>query len=703
MTRQRARFSLIVLLLVCSASARNAGSPRVLLGFENASAEFAWEKLFLAVPDPQRAEEEMKVLSAEPHPAGSVQDRKTADYVARKFREAGLDTSIVEYRAWMNYPAEVSVDVVAPVDVHMHGPTPEPVDGENVRDRGHILPPFNGYSPSGDAEADVVYANYGRPEDFDKLHELGIDVRGKIVVIRYGEIFRGAKVFLAQERGAAAVLLYSDPMDDGFFKGDAYPNGPWRPSSAVQRGTVEYGFEHPGDPTTPGFASLPSLPLSKRVPPESNADIPRIPVTPLSAHDMQPILENLHGPTSPRGWQGALPFTYHIGPGPVRVKLHLKQEYAYRPIWNVIGKIPGMEYPNELVLAGNHRDAWVYGAVDPVSGTIAMLEAVHGLGELLKAGWRPKRTIIIASWDAEEQGLIGSTEWAEEHEAELQNAVAYFNVDLGAYGPNFRASATPSLKHFVRDITRSVPNPKGGSLYESWSGSNRMNSPATSGGYDVALGDLGSGSDYTVFIDHLGIPSTDVRSTGDYGVYHSAFDNYDWFRRFGDTSFTYSQELSRVLGLEVLRMAEADILPYDYEAYGNEITVYLKNAERSAHDAFEERSPSFVEVDAAAARFTQAGRALAIEAKTATKPSQLNKILIRTERSLLLPDGLPRRPWFKHAIFAPSELKVYSAAVLPGITEGIERQDLELTRFQIEQLTTTLNRAAETMESYRPR
>ena len=273
------------------------------------------------------------------------------------------------------------------------------------------------------------------------------------------------------------------------------------------------------------------------------------------AHDAQPILEHLDGQASPRGWQGALPFTYHVGPGPVRVKLHLKQEYAYRSIWNVIGKIPGTQYPNEWVIAGNHRDAWVYGAVDPVSGTIAMLETVHGIGELLRAGWRPKRTVIIASWDAEEQGLIGSTEWAEEHEAELQSAVAYFNTDLGAYGPNFRASATPSLKRFVRDVTRSVPNPKGGTLYDSWSGSGRMNSPATSGGYDVALGDLGSGSDYTVFIDHLGIPATDVRSTGDYGVYHSAFDNYDWYRRFGDTDFLYSQELSRVFGLEILRMA----------------------------------------------------------------------------------------------------------------------------------------------------
>jgi len=702
MSSQRARLALIVLFLASSAFPRTSETPVLLSGFENPAPELRWEKVFLAVPDPRLAEEEMKFLAAEPHPAGSPQDHKTAEYVARKFREAGLETSIVEYRVWMNYPAEISVDVVAPSRVHMHGPTPEPVDGENVHERAHILAGFNGYSPSGDVEADIVYANYGRPEDFDKLHELGVDVHGKIVMIRYGEIFRGAKVFVAQERGAAAVILYSDPMDDGFFKGDAYPKGPWRPPDSVQRGTVEFGFEHPGDPTTPGFASLPSLPLSRRVQPEANADIPGIPVTPLSAHDAQPILENLAGQSSPQGWQGALPFTYHVGPGPVRVKLHLKQDYAYRTIWNVIGRIPGTQYPNEWVIAGNHRDAWVYGAVDPVSGTAAMLEAVHGIGEVLKEGWRPKRTIVFASWDAEEQGLIGSTEWAEEHEAELQNAVAYFNTDLGAYGPNFRASATPSLKRFVRDVTKSVPSPKGGTLYESWSGSTHMNSPASSGGYDVALGDLGSGSDYTVFIDHLGIPSTDVRSTGDYGVYHSAYDNYEWFRRFGDTTFVYSQELSRVFGLEVLRMSSADILPYDYESYGDEIGAYLKTAEKKSQDAFGEKSPSFNDADAAAVRFTAAARKVTDTPTSWGHAAQLNRILMQTERALLLTNGLPRRPWFKHSIFAPSELKVYSAAVLPGITEAIDRRDVELTRAQLAELTHALSRAAQLMENYRP-
>ncbi|HLH09286.1 MAG TPA: M28 family peptidase [Terriglobales bacterium] len=488
MSFQRAGLAAFAFLIVGAAFARNPRHAFPLLGFQDAAAELHWEHIFLEAPNRQRAEEHMKVLAAEPHPAGSPEDRKTADYVAHKFREAGLETSIVEYRVWMNYPAEVSVDVTAPAAVHMHGPTPEEVDGNYVRDRTRILPAFNAYSASGDVDADVVYANYGRPEDIDKLREMGIDCRGKIVVMRYGEIFRGAKVWLAQENGAAGVILYSDPIDDGYFKGDVYPNGPWRPSQGVQRGTVEFGFEYPGDPTTPGFASLPSLPDSKRVPPASNPDVPHIPVTPLSAHDIQPILANLDGQASPRGWQGALPFTYHIGPGPVRVKLHVKENSGYHTIWNVIGTIRGTQYPGETVIAGNHRDAWVYGAVDPVSGTVAMLEAVHGFGDLLKAGWHPRRTIIFASWDAEEQGLIGSTEWAEEHATDLQNAVAYFNTDVGAFGPNFRASATPSLKRFLCDITRAVPSPKGGSLYENWSGSNHVTSPANGSGYDVALG-----------------------------------------------------------------------------------------------------------------------------------------------------------------------------------------------------------------------
>src|SRR5258708_17643311 len=461
----------------------------------------------------------------------------------------------------MNRPSEISVTVTAPPNVKMNVPRPEHVDGDPLADNPKVVMPFNGSSPSGDVEAEVVYANYGRPEDFKKLEELKVDVRGKIVLVRYGENFRGVKSFVAEEHGAAAVIIYSDPGNDGYFKGDAYPKGPWRPDTGVQRGSIQYIFKYPGDPTTPGFASVVGLPDSARVTPERATDMPKIPTTPISYRDARPILENLAGPESPREWQGALPFTYHIGPGPVRVKIHLKQDYRYWTIWNVIGKIPGAKYPNEWVVLGNHRDAWVYGAVDPNSGTAAMLETVKGLGELLKQGWRPDRTIIFGSWDAEEEGLIGRTEFGEEHDHDISsNAVAYFNLDVAVSGPNFNAQAVPSLKGFVREVTRQVPSPKGGTVYEVWKEQREKTArqepdptqnrvPNAKVENDVPVGDLGSGSDYSVFIQHLGVPSADMTSSGPYGVYHSTFDDFTWFKKFGDPTFVYEQQMPRVFGL----------------------------------------------------------------------------------------------------------------------------------------------------------
>src|ERR1700734_417562 len=462
------------LVLLCFSSSGVSGaapasaSAQPIFGFRDASAENTTEARFLAVPDPKLAEEHLRTLTQAPHMAGTPEDKATADYVAQKFREAGLDTEIVEYKVWINYPSEISVDVTAPAGVEMHGPTREHVDGDPYDNDPRVVMPFNGMSPSGDVEAEVIYANYGTPEDFERLEKLKIDVRGKIVLVRYGQNFRGVKEFIAQEHGAAGVIIYSDPFDDGWRRGDKYPAGPWRPDTGVQRGSVGYMFEFPGDPTTQGFASLPSLPEGKRVSPEKSAQMPKIPVTPLSYHDASPILQYLDGPDSPREWQGALPFTYHVGPGPVRVKMHLKQDYQFRTLWDVIGRVRGSELPGEWVIAGNHRDAWVYGAVDPNSGTAAMLEAVHGVGELLKSGWKPKRTMVFASWDGEEEGLMGSTEWAEQNAAELASAAAYFNVDVAVSGPKFGASSVPSLKQFLRDVTKAVPSPKGGTVYEAW-------------------------------------------------------------------------------------------------------------------------------------------------------------------------------------------------------------------------------------------
>ncbi|MGA3209891.1 MAG: M28 family metallopeptidase [Terriglobales bacterium] len=707
--------AIVSLLTLTLAAAQNDTRP--IFGFRNPGPERDREKQFLAVPDAKLAEQHLKALSAAPHVAGTPEDRQTAEYVAGRFRAAGLETEIVTYRVWMNYPAEISVDVVAPAGITMHGPTREHLEGGGKDpDRGdpRIVLPFSGDSPGGDMEGEVVYVNYGRPEDFQALKDHGIDVRGKILLARYGQNYRGVKVFLAQKYGAAGVLLYSDPIDDGWSKGDMYPKGPWRPDTAVQRGSIGYMFEFPGDPTTPGIASTADLSDALRTPPEQSAAMPRVPTTPLSYRDAQPILEHLAGATALRDWQGALPFTYHLGPGPVRVRMHLKQDYAYREIWNVIGKVRGSEAPDEWVIAGNHRDAWVYGAVDPGSGTAAMLESVHGIGELLKSGWRPQRTILFASWDGEEQGLVGSTEWAEQNAPSLANAVAYFNTDVAVSGPNFGASAVPSLKQFVRDVTESVPGAKGGTVYDDWRATSEKNAkepshssqettrrrPAMAAKAVVPVGDLGSGSDYVAFLEHLGVPSTDIGSSGPYGVYHSAFDSFNWFKKFADPDFVYEQQQARVMGLEILRMADADVLPYDYEAYGREIHAYLETAKKRADQRFATGTLRFGAALAAADRLISAGAAMKrMQTNSKHEAASLNQALLQAERAFLLPEGLPHRPWYKHSIYAPGEYTGYAAAILPGVTESVEEGNVTLAGEQLQMVTAAIECVARDLQT----
>jgi N-acetylated-alpha-linked acidic dipeptidase len=713
-------------------TAKPAEGP--IFGFRDFTAQRQLEQKFIAVPDPKLAQQHLKTLTAAPHMAGTPEDRKTAEYVAERFREAGLETRVEEYKVWINYPVEMDVRMTAPAGVVMHGPTREHVEGDPFQDDPRVVMPFNGSSPSGDVEAEVVYANYGSPDDLKRLKQLGVDVKGKILLVRYGQNFRGVKSFVAQENGAAGVIIYSDPIDDGYFKGDIYPKGPYRPATGVQRGSVQYMFEYPGDPTTPGIASVPDLPESKRTPPAKAANMPQIPTLPISYQDAQPILANLGGPQSPREWQGALPFTYHVGAGPAKVKMHLKQDYQYRTIWDVIGIVRGAESPNEWVVAGNHRDAWVYGAVDPNSGTAAMLEAVHGLGALLKSGWKPKRTIVFGSWDAEEQGLIGSTEFAERYEKELANAAAYFNMDVAVAGPNFGSSAVPSLKQFVRDVTKSVPSPKGGTVYDAWlaesesakktaaagspavvAPSSAISTPATAANpdaatrrttpveqqpqtQDVSVGNLGSGSDYTPFLQHLGIPATDIGSGGPYGVYHSVFDNYAWFEKFGDPTFVYEQQMARVFGLQILRMANADVLPYDYEQYGKEIATYIATAEKRAQQTGV-KNVNFAVATAAAHRFQAAGKRISdVQHDANADAAKLNAALRGAERALLT-EGLPNRTWFKHAVYAPGEYTGYAAVVIPGVNEAIDKNNNTRLDEQLAILAKSLDRAAATLEA----
>jgi N-acetylated-alpha-linked acidic dipeptidase len=688
-------------MAVLSTMAQTA--PASVFGYRDFTAESKIEQQFLAVPDAKLAGEHLKTLTAEPHIASSPEDHKTAEYVAEKFRAAGLETEIVPYRVLMNQPKVVKVEAYdANGKLLMSGPTREHVEGDPGQDDPRVVMPFNGSSGSGDVTGDVVYANYGRLEDFDQLAAQHVDLHGKIVLVRYGSNFRGVKVYIAQLRGAAGVLIYSDPEDDGYYKGDPYPLGPWRPETGVQRGSVQFLFQYPGDPETPGVASTLDLPDAARGPQEGNQ--PHIISIPISYHDASPILQALKGPGAPQGWQGALPFRYHVGPGGVKVHLVSQQDYQRRIIWDVIGKVKGSQYPDDQVVVGNHRDAWVYGAVDPNSGTAAMLESVHGVGALLKQGWRPKRTIVFCSWDAEEEGLIGSTEWVEQHAKTLERAVAYFNVDVAVAGPNFSASAVPSLKQFVRELTHSVPSPMGATVYDQWKnehqeGNEHRASNAPNEDEDVHVGDLGSGSDFTPFLQHVGVPSTDIGSTGPYGVYHSTFDDYAWYIQNADPSFVYLQEMARVLGLEALRMADSDVLPYDYVSYARAIDSYIVAARRRAADEGM-TSLDFATAEIAAGRFVAAGqRVHELQTAGTSDAGKLNQALREAETALVSEAGLPNRPWYKHTIYAPGQFTGYAAVVIPGVNEAIDAKDANRAAQQLTVLTQALDRAAHTLDT----
>jgi N-acetylated-alpha-linked acidic dipeptidase len=714
--------------------------PQQVFGYRDFTQQAKWDNAFLAVPDAKLAGQHLKTLTSAPHWASSPEDYKTALYVAEKFKAAGLDTEIVPYKVLLNKPIKIIIEAF---DTNgnkiMSGPAREHVDptkygGDPFQDDPRIFPAFSGSSPSGDITAEVVYANYGTLADFQQLTKMGISVKDKIVLVRYGENYRGIKTYIAQQFGAKGVLIYSDPADDGYFRGDVYPKGPYRPETAVQRGSIQFMPIYPGDPTTPGIASTLDLPDSRRIPIDKlQSNQASIPTNPLSYGDAAPILKALGGAESPRDWQGALPFTYHLGPGKVTVHMHLEQDIALRTIWDVIGKIPGTDNADDWVVAGNHRDAWVYGAVDPNSGTAAMLEAVHGLGDLLKQGWKPRRTIVVGSWDAEEEGLMGSTEWAEQHEQVLSHAVAYFNTDMGVSGPHFDAAAVPSLKQFVREVTKEVPSPKGGTVYDQWK-TDQASNPTHRGGMDmdddlassatphtleapllhaarqaihtpknspeveVRIGTLGSGSDYTPFIQHLGIPSTDISSEGPYGVYHSTFDDYTWFTKFADPTFVYEQQQARVFGLEVLHMADADVLPYDYGLYGKEVISYVEAAKN--HATAEGLHLDFTAALAAAHRFAAAGTAIhSMQNAPPADPLTLNVALRAAEEALLNPAGLPRRSWFKHTIYAPGEFTGYAAVVIPGVNEAIDASDTPRAQAQLTALTQALDRSATILDA----
>jgi N-acetylated-alpha-linked acidic dipeptidase len=540
----------------------------------------------------------------------------------------------------------------------------------------------------------VVYVNYGSPADHDRLTQMGLSVEGKIALVRYGGAFRGLKVKEAQDRGALGVLIYSDPVDDGYMKGDVYPDGPMRPPSSIQRGSVQYLSQQPGDPSTPG--GVPSTASAKRLTRDQMTNVPRIPSLPIAYREAEKILRKLGGARVPDEWQGGLPFAYHVGPGLAAVDMRVDMDEGLKPIFNVIATIRGTG--DEVVVVGNHRDAWTPGAVDPNSGTASLLEAARALGAAMKAGWRPKRTILLASWDAEEYGLVGSTEWAEEHAAMLtEKAVAYLNIDAAVTGPAFAAAGVPSLRDLLREVAAMVPEPrKGGTvgaaweqrMKEAWAQSAPINLAGPDREFTLHLGRLGSGSDYTVFIDHLGVPSLDVSFSGGYGVYHSVYDSFYWMSRFGDPEFIYHQAAARIMALLMMRVASADVAPLRFSDYGralsDDLDAIRTDVTRRARTAAPPFLPDFAPVQKAIADLDAAGRAAdraadrVLAAGDAGAMAKMSAALNRVERAFLNPKGLPGRPWFRHQLVAPGLTTGYAPWPFPGVREAVEKKDRTL-------------------------
>jgi N-acetylated-alpha-linked acidic dipeptidase len=695
--------SLVAQLLLAApvAFAQNA-----LDGFnaERAQAQRRWEERFRAVPAPNSAREHLKILTREPHIAGTKADYDTAVYVRDQLRSYGIAAELKEYDVWLNYPNSPSiVELIASRRQRLNIQEPV-VSADPTSSHPNITPLFNGYSASGDVTAPVVYANYGLPNDYDDLKKAGVDVKGKIVIVRYGNSFRGVKAKVAEDHGAVGCIIYSDPADDGYMQGDIYPKGPWRPGESGQRGSVQYLFDYPGDPLTPGRPAIPGV---ERLKPADATDLTRIPVQPISYDAARAILSLLKGPVRPRGFQGGLPFAYHLG-GTNDVKLRLKtdMDYKIRKIWNVIARIDGIEEKDRWVILGNHRDAWVFGAVDPNSGTSAMLEVGRGFGELLKQGWKPRRTIIFASWDAEEYGLIGSTEWAEELAPELkEKAVAYLNLDVAVSGPHFGASSVPSLWKLMRAATVDVKDPKTGkSVYQQWQDRAREDRSEGEPSSEARIGALGSGSDYTPFLQHLGIPSTDMGFGGDYGVYHSSYDSFYWMDKFGDPGFVYHVAAAQVWGTLTLRLAEADALQFDYTDYAKQIREYFAETVRIAGrrnlgSAFDEKSMNKAIDDfAKEAERVNKLRQDAVRDSDRAKLTRINDALIQTERQLIDPRGLRGRAWYKHQIYAPGFYTGYAAQPLTDFRQALDDRNGPNAKESLENIVQAINRATNTLK-----
>ncbi len=739
-------------VVLCAPSLMSADGP-ALPGFsvEATHTERDLETKFSALPDRANLRQYMERLSARPHHVGSPYDKDNAEWMLAKFKEWGWDAKIENYYVLFPTPKERELELTEPS--HFTAKLQEPpVSGDPTSSQqDEQLPSYNAYSIDGDVTAPLVYVNYGSQDDYKELERLGVSVKGAIVIARYGATWRGIKPKLAAEHGAVGCIIYSDPRDDGYFEGQTYPAGPFRPPDGVQRGSVMDMPVYPGDPLTPGVGATKD---AKRLKLSEVTTLTKVPTLPISYADAKPLLAALTGPVAPENWRGALPITYRVGPGAAKVHLKVSFNWDTKPLYDVVARIPGSTYPDEWIIRGNHHDAWVNGAEDPLAGTVALLEEARGLGTLVREGWRPQRTIIYCVWDGEEEGLLGSTEWAEDHADELERkAAVYINTDGNGRG-FLNMSGSHTLEKFINGVARDVKDPETGLSVWKRLQMRRIEHPAATATTsvqqarqearqraDLRIAALGSGSDYSSFIDHLGVASLNLGYGGEDegGIYHSVYDDFHWYTHFADTDFSYGRALSQTVGLSVLRLADAEVIPFDFSDFTDTIRRYVDEIERLAQTQRSDIVERNREIDDGVFTATNdprrplvapvkdpvppylnlaplhnglevlerssdeyekmLGRAMEGDRLARASLPAINAQLIGVERTLILPDGLPGRPWYRNQIYAPGLYTGYGVKTLPGVRESIEEKQWTMAEQQTERVGKVLENCGEKIQS----
>ena len=741
-----------------SGANQSGANQAALVGYSARAGqnEREWETKFRAIPDPANLREYMRRLSARPHHVGSPYDKDNAEWILAHFKEWGLDAHIEQFDVLFPTPKVRLLEMLSPTKFTAKLEEPALAVDPTSNQKSEQLPTYNAYSIDGDVTGPLVFVNYGLPEDYEKLDRLGISVKGAIVIAKYLHSWRGVKPKVAAEHGAIGCLIYSEPQDDGYGIDNVFPAGPMRPADGVQRGSVmDFASASPGDPLTPGIGATPD---AKRLPLKEAKSITKIPVLPISYGDAQPLLAALAGPMAPEKWRGSLPIPYHVGPGPAQVHLKVAFNWDLKPIYDVIAKIPGSVAPDEWIVRGNHHDAWVNGAEDPISAQVSLLEEARALGLLLKQGWKPRRTIIYCAWDGEEPMLLGSTEWVETHADELrQHAAVYINTDANGRGV-LNMGGSHSLEQFVNGVARDIEDPESkmtvwqraqlGKIAKAKIADDPNDDPKESRKElrqrtDLRIDALGSGTDYTAFLDHLGIATLDL-GYGDEdegGIYHSIYDDFYWYTHFSDKDFVYGRALAQTVGTSVMRLADAEVLPFDFVNLADTVEMYTKNLQKllaakqeeirernreleegmfqatldprrpTVAPAREEVPPhlNFAPMQNAVDSLTRSAKhyqqalsqkqASLEEDAVAAKLGALNRELMESERRLTNADGLPRRPWYKHLLYGPGVYTGYGVKTVPGVREGIEQKRYAEAEQEIVRVSKALEDESALIES----